>query len=184
MKQKQIGELPIKGLTARWVVEVLSIIVIVIFIVEAIGSIVIYSFYYNSVRQNITSRLNVTAEMLASYNPSSDYEFELEAKEFLADYPEKKQFEVQVFDRFGNMIVSSQGFRPEESAFNDYVAAKNSQNGMGEWIGTLDSGEQVMAVTAILPATDRASLGAVRVVVSLDEINSTIRSNILLVIVC
>ena len=55
MKQKQIGELPIKGLTARWVVEVLSIIVIVIFIVEAIGSIVIYSFYYNSVRQNITS---------------------------------------------------------------------------------------------------------------------------------
>ena len=77
MKQKQIGELPIKGLTARWVVEVLSIIVIVIFIVEAIGSIVIYSFYYNSVRQNITSRLNVTAEMLAAYNPSSDYEFEL-----------------------------------------------------------------------------------------------------------
>ena len=184
MKQKQIGELPIKGLTARWVIEVLSIIVAVIFIVAAIGSIVIYNFYYNSVRQNITSQLNVTAEMLAAYNPTSDYEFELEAKDFLADYPEKKQFEVQVFDRFGNMIVSSQGFRSEETAFNDYIAAKNSQSGTGEWIGRLDSGEQVMAATCILPSTDSVSLGAVRIVVSLDEINSTIRSNIMLVIAC
>lgn len=181
--KRQMGaELPIKGLTARWVVEVLSIIVAVVFIVEIIGVIAIQSFYYNSVRQNITSRLNITAEMLAAYDSASDYEFELEAKDFLADYPEKKSFEVQIFDRFGNMIVSSQGFRPEETAFNDYTAAKYSQNGMGEWTGKLDSGEQVMAVTSILPSTDQACMGAVRFVVSLDNINSTIFNNILVML--
>lgn len=176
------SELNLKSLKGRWLVDVLSIVVISVLILLVGISLFIYNFYHDSVRQNIMSRINISTEVLESYDSASDREFELNAKNFMQSYFDKQTFEVQVFDRYGNMIVSSQGFRSDEKNMNDYVIAKTSKDGVGEWSGTSESGESIMAITAVLPSTKYESMGAIRFVVSMEAVNDAVRNSVLAVI--
>lgn len=177
-------EQQVKGLTSRWLIDVLSIVVVVVVVAIVISAVSVYNFYYDTVRQDLRSKLNISCDVLTSYNCASDAEFELQSKKFLSYYFEKKSYEVQVFDRHGKMITSSQGFRPDDELFADYNIAKTDPEGTGEWIGKTKSGESVMAVTAVLPAADRASMGALRFVVSMDSVNAAIRNSIFVILGC
>mgnify|MGYP004514599831 CR=1 FL=1 len=181
---KTKNDAQIKSLTARWLIDVLSIVVLIVVILEIIASIVIYNYYYNSVRQDLTSRLNVSTDILNEMSSSTDYEFELNAKSYLSDYYEKNALEVQIFDRFGKIIASSRGFLSDGDEYYDYNLAKQNESAIGEWSGKSETGESVMAMTKILPSTDKASMGAIRFIVSLDAINSTIWNSILVAIGC
>lgn len=182
-RRRETNEVGIKSLTARWAIDMLSVFAAVVILLQVLVSFSLYNYFYESVRQNIMSQINLSGDILASFDAQSDYEFERDSKAVLSNYFEKELFEVQIFDRFGNLIASSQGFLPEQKAYKDYELAKNNSSGIGEWIGEMQSGEKVMAVSMILPTKSSRSMGAIRFVVSMEDVDSAILNSMLIVLI-
>lgn len=176
------GDIQVKGLTTRWLLNIIGVVVIVLAVVQIVCSVLIYNFYYNAVQQGIESRISMSSGFLSKNSGVSDSDFEIAAKAYVDEFPDKNALELQVLDKNGNVIVSSRGFLPNDQDFADYQTALQDANGYGKWIGENVNGEKVMAVTKLVPQTNDVSVGAIRFVASLTQIDRNILYNILLLL--
>ncbi|MCH5190859.1 MAG: HAMP domain-containing histidine kinase [Oscillospiraceae bacterium] len=161
------------SIVKRWVFSVLAgIIILIVAIGVAIGF-VFRSQYYNSVRMTLNSR--ASSMVLSYFNSaaaSDDETFNRLARGFVNDFSDKNLMEVWVIDKNGSVVVSSSGFSVKGETYPDYDYAKTDENGKGEWIGRMQNGEKVMALTYVLPQNDNGASGAVRYIISLEDIDS------------
>lgn len=160
------------SIVKRWSLTVLTgIIVLIIIIGIAIGYI-FKTQYYNSVRMTLNSR--ATAMVLSNFNSStavSDENFIKMSKNFVDNFSDKNIMEVWVIDKNGKVVVSSTGFSVKGESYPDYKYAKADESGKAEWIGEMQNGEKVMAMTYILPENESGVNGAVRYIISLEDID-------------
>ncbi len=163
------------SIVKRWVLTVLASTVLVILTVGIFSGVLLKKQYYNSVRMALNSR--ATSLVMSHFNsvPNPDDEtFNRMAKNFVDDFSDKNVMEVWVIDYNGDIVVSSTGFSVDGEPFPDYGYAKTSKDGRGEWIGKMKSGEKVMALTYILPENEQGSSGAIRYIMSLEDIDRQI----------
>ena len=159
-----------KGITKRWLVNVLSVVAIVIIVIEILVSILTSSYY----TQNIKTR---AAELCAGYNSlatCSEEDFSNLAREYIEHFEHKDKIEIDIIDKNGNIIITSTGFLPTKEKMPDYLSAKDSASGYFVANGTTENGEKYMAGTQILSDFGSGSNGAVRWVVSLNAVNRRI----------
>lgn len=160
------------SIVKRWAFSVLAgIIILIIAIGVAIGFI-LKEQYYNSVEMTLNSR--ASAMVLSNFNSASalnDENFIKTAKNFVDNFSDKNVMEVWVIDKNGKVIVSSTGFSVKGEIYPDYDYAKASEDGKGQWTGKMQSGEKVMAMTYVLPQNDNGVNGAVRYIISLEDID-------------
>lgn len=172
------------SIVKRWAFSVLSIIVVVIIAIGVVIGIVLQKQYYDAVRLALNSRSSVM--VLSSFSTASavtDEGFNRTARRFVNNFSDKNIMEVWVIDKEGSVVVSSTGFSVEGEKFPDYDYAKTDPQGKGEWIGKMQSGEKVMTLTCMLPENDYGVTGAVRYIISLEDIdNQLIRIWILVAI--
>ena len=174
----------IKGITQRWLINSLGLILAVLFALEIGFAVVVRSYFYNGINQEVSSRATVLTSFFSRFVNGSDAEFEAGAKEFVEGFTEKEKMEISVFDRYGNLLITSSGFLSEpEKSMPDYDYAVTQENNYGQWVGKLRSGENVMAVTTVLVASDGSMAGAVRYVVSLTLVNRQIMLFILILLI-
>lgn len=161
------------SIVKRWALSVLTgIIVSIVFIGILIGYI-FKSQYYNSVRMTLNSR--ATSMVLSNFNSStfvSDEDFIKMSKKFVDNFSDKNIMEVWVIDKNGKVVVSSTGFSVKGESYPDYKYAKADESGKAEWIGEMQNGEKIMAMTYILPDSDNGVSGAVRYIISLEDIDA------------
>lgn len=163
------------SITKRWIVNTLGIIIVVLLGITAVATAMFREQYYASVRMTLQSRATgMVSSYFSLYNEGSGENFNLRAKEFVQDFSEKSLMEVWVIDARGNVVVSSGGFSVQGEPFPDYTEAKNSLTGKSEWIGRMTSGERVMALTYVLPSLDGNPPGAVRYIISLQDVDNQI----------
>lgn len=163
------------SIVKRWVVTVLASTVSVILIVGISAGIMLKNQYYNSVRVTLNSR--ATSLVMSHFNstsPVSDETFNKMAKRFVDDFSDKNVMEVWVIDKNGDVVVSSTGFSVENESYPDYDYAKSSADNKGEWVGNLQNGEKVMALTYVLPGNEQSASGALRYIISLEDIDRQI----------
>ena len=163
------------SIVKRWVMTVLASTVLVILTVGIFSGVMLRKQYYDSVRMALNSR--ATSLVMSHFNSVSnadDETFNRVAKKFVDDFSDKNVMEVWVIDKNGDVVVSSTGFSVEGEPFPDYGYAKASEDGKGEWIGKMKNGESVMALTYILPANEQGVSGAIRYLISLEDINKQI----------
>lgn len=161
-----------KSIVRRWVFSVLLGIIIPIIIIGVCLSLAIKSQYYDSVRMTLNSR--ASSMMVSDFNTPSaanDEQFVKAARKFIDRFSDKNIMEVWVIDRNGNVVISSSGFSVKGEVYPDYDYAKTDESGKGEWTGRMQNGEKVMALTYMLPQNDNGVNGAVRYIISLDEID-------------
>ena len=79
--------------------------------------------------------------------------------------------EAWVIDRNGKVIISSSGFEIEQTDMPDYNTAVNSSDGEALWIGRTPLGEKMMAQTAMISSSGGEYAGAVRLMISLRDID-------------
>lgn len=160
------------SIVKRWALTVLAgIIVLIIAIGVSIG-LILKSQYYNSVEMTLNSR--ASAMVLSNLNSSAtvtDENFNKLAKNFVDNFSDKNVMEVWVIDRNGNVVVSSTGFSVKGEVYPDYDYAKASEEGKGQWIGETQNGEKVMAMTYVLSQNEKGINGAVRYIISLEDID-------------
>lgn len=178
---KKNGGKYIVGLTKRWFVHSAAIIIAVLLIVCVSLSVIIRSYYYNSVDKRIRSYSNNYIGTYFDGFTLNDKSFEAGAKAFISDFRDKTSVEVWVVNKMGKVIVSSSGFAivdnysiPElKSAFeNNLIPA--------QWTGKLDSGEHITTLTKAIVIDDE-SVGAIRYMISLEEIDAQLNSWYLIV---
>lgn len=169
------------GITKRWILNILSVIVFIIICVVLCLSYMIGTYYYNSVQQSISVRFT---ELNNVFSESSDTttDFLSTAQKYIEDFPEKEQMELQSVNSIGRVTLTSTGFVPDEKEkMPDLDEAL--KNGTGEAITTsqLSTGEDIMAGTRIFTSQDGTVIGAIRFVTSMSDINITIEICILII---
>ena len=164
-----------KSIVKRWAVTVLAGTVFVIIVIGILVGLFIKNQYYESVRMTLNSR--ATSMVMSYFNSPTvvnDETFNKMAKNFVDNFSDKNVMEVWVIDKNGNVIVSSTGFSVKGESYPDYNYAKANDSGKGEWIGRMQNNEKIMALTYILPENQQGVSGAIRYIISLQDIDRQI----------
>ncbi len=161
------------GITKRWIKNTLGIITVLLAIIAAACIVFIHNYYYRTVKYTLITKDNDLVTTFFDLNSGSDRDaFTSGARKYIEAFEDKDSMEVWVIDKNGNVVVTSSGFDESNIKMPDYEAALTSDIGRGEWLGRLDSGEKVMTMTATLIGDSGEINGAVRYLISMEDIDS------------
>ena len=181
MLSKKIHIPKIKGITLRWLINIIGVIAVFFIIVFICSSISIKNHYYSNVESILSSGTSTTAIDYFSSNLESGVSLEQSAADFIDSYSYKEKTTIWVIDSDGKVILSSSGFAIEKQDMPDYNQALTSVDGTGKFVGKIDSGEKVMAICSAIKNPDGDIAGAVRVMSSLEQIDNQIGSMVFLI---
>ncbi len=165
-----------KGITRRWMVNGLGVIVVLLLIFEVAFVISIRAYYYQNVNQSLSASAERLAGSLEMSLSDNSFDFETRAQEIVANFPDKEKMEIQLVDAEGKVLMSSSGFQPDNDVkMPDYDLAKeDKKNGFGVWHGRNESGENIMALTMLLKDRNGYIHGGFRYLVSLTQVDRQI----------
>ncbi|MBP5361713.1 MAG: HAMP domain-containing protein [Ruminococcus sp.] len=172
-----------KSITKRWIFNNLGVIVLALLVIEMVVIYAIQSYFYNSAKQYLVSKLNAVTSVLSIHSQDSSANFSAEMRNMLETFNEKDKIELMAVNANGRVVLTSSGFSPDaDTVMPDYEEAM--ETGEGSYTGRLAGGEKILAVSAPISSFN-SEYSAVRMVTSLTEIDNTIRGYILLVtIIC
>lgn len=163
------------GITKRWIMNTLSVIILILVIVNVCASVFIKNYYYEMAETTIDSKVQRSAvqSFFNNYTNSNEELFAEGAREFAESFGYSYLMDVWVIDNKGSVLVSSAGFSVNDSAgMADFEMAKSAENGTGMWTGRNSNGEKIMAKTFTILNSDGTLAGAVRLIVSLEDLDS------------
>jgi len=156
----------VKGITRRWLVNILfSIIAGVLIVLVALGFLM-YSYYCNMAR----SQADNYARYFTGLSYSTADNFIASVREYIEKFEHSEKMQVQIIDSDGKIIADTSGFATDDIVMPDYEIARTSATGRGSFIGETSSGEDVMAETFMLNDTGNGVHGAVRWIISMQSI--------------
>ncbi len=162
------------GITRRWIRNTLSVISVLVLVIVVAASVTLKQYYYRMAENTIDSKVQQTSvrTFFKNYVDSSDQVFEEGAREFIESFSYSYIMDVWVVDGGGNVIVTSSGFLDmDDSVMEDYETALTSEDGSGIWTGDNASDEKIMAKTLTIVNSDGSVAGAVRMMVSLEDLD-------------
>jgi signal transduction histidine kinase len=162
------------GITKRWLKNTLGIISVLLTIVAAASMIFLHSYYYRTVRYTLLSKDNDLVTTFFDVNSGTGKDaFTSGARKYVESFDDKDTMEVWVINNEGKVIVTSSGFEiNSEIQMPDYEVALKSDIGRGDWLGKLDTGEKVMTMTSLLFGDNGETIGALRYMVSMNDIDA------------
>ncbi len=168
----------------RWIKNVLLVFTAVMFLFSCI---IIYSSctrYFNSAELAIRARNSKSVDTFFSeYNNGDADAFTIGAYEFVENFQYRDIMEVWVLDKNGKLLVSSSGFSESSSSdWEDYDIALEAEDNIGVKRLKLSSGEPVTAMTYILRDSAGNNYGAVRYLVSMQDMYNQLFMIIIIVI--
>ena len=165
----------VKGITKRWLLNSLGVILILIVALVFSLSYAIQNYIYYGIQQAINGRAGELTNVFSDYGQRSSQDFLTAARNYVENFPNKESMELMVFNSEGHIITTSIGFAPDQSQpMPDYQQALADANGYGTWTGRLTSGGKVMADTRVIQNDAGSVVGGVRYVVSLEEADKQI----------
>ncbi len=173
----------IRGITLRWLINIIGVIAVFFIIVFVVFSFSIKTHYYSNVESILNSGTSTSAVGYFSSNLESGISLEQSAVDFLDSYSYKEKTTTWIIDSEGDVVLSSSGFAIEKQDMPDFNQALTSSEGTGKYIGTINSGEKVMAICRIIKNPDNDIVGAVRVMSSLDQIDNQVGTIIFLIFI-
>ena len=177
MRIKWMPHLFYKGITRRWLVNSMSVILAVLAVIWISFALFIHAYYYNNIAQYLKSVAKINNSSLISSLEQSGTDYYSTSKQFIDGFTDKDTMELLVLDRRGRVLFSSSDFGESGSDVpQDFIRARASDSNIGVWSGiNRQTGEKVMAVTGILrePQSNQI-LGATRYVVSLSHADGQI----------
>lgn len=178
MKEKLIKKFHtgrIDGLTKRWLLNIVLVVVITLLTAFVVASFSIKTYYYKSVENILNAGASTNSVNYFSANLDSGASLESSAAEFIDSYSYKDKTTVWVIDNEGNILASSNGFIVENCDMPDYTEAMTSPSGTGKYAGKIyEHGDKIMAVTRVIQNTSGANVGAVRVMATINDVDRQI----------
>lgn len=160
----------------RWMINSMGVIFVLLMIFSTAFGLSIRSYYYRSVEYSLSSRIDSVESVFAQLVSSNAAYPTLDtlAREFVENFEDQEKLELQIISRSGGVMVTSGGFQPESGVAPDYLAALQSAEYRGGWMGYTGAGEHVMAKTLALRNADGTVYGGIRYVTSLRMVDNQI----------
>ncbi len=162
-----------RSIAARWFLGSFGVVAVLLIILDITGFFLIRSYFYGAVRQYIETQANIAAGVVDRLYAESGSDYSDEVINSIEQFEKKNYAELMAINRDGKVYLSSSGFKPAESYdMPDYYDAAASESHNGYYVGSLGSGERIMAYTVMNPLSG----GATRIVTSLTKIDARIYS--------
>ena len=175
---KKIG-----GITKRWLKDIFSVILVLVLSVSVAACLFIRTYYYTSIKNVLeTNSGELITTFFNIYGANSEDGFAIAGREFIENCGMLDLMEIWIIDNSGNVLLSSSGFEvsPQQN-MPDFIEAMNSASGKATWVGKLSTGEKIMAMTESVMNTDGTAAGAIRYIVSLEDVDSQIGFSCLII---
>ncbi len=160
-----------KGITRRWLLNGFCVIAILILVVEVAFALMLRTYCYRSVETILSDHASTHAELFSQYCSDTDFDFEVTARDFAESFADKERFELQIVNNDGSVLISSTGFMPSTLTAPEFSQASSSDEKLAMWQGSTMSGENAMAVSALITDENGEVYGAVRYVTSLSLVD-------------
>lgn len=163
----------IKGLTKRWVFNVLSVILLVIFLVEIIAVILLNDYTMSSVNDYMDSTLTSVVQLFPKEALKSSATFEISAKEYTESSYNNEKIEIQFLSPKGELVISTSGFGDDSpEVLEDISALMNIQGHKKIYTTTLSGGEKVICASAVVTSSSNDSfpVGGIKIISSLESV--------------
>ena len=161
-------------ITKRWMFNGFAVIVALLLIFGVVCILAFRSYYYQSVQTVLYTRAGRMSTVLSEFMEDPSFEFQSGARNLLAAFNEHDLMEMQILNTDGVAEMSSTGFTPAKEAMPDYEDALDSDDDIAVWQGDNENGENVMALSLVVRNNSRAAVGAVRFIVSLEQVDARI----------
>lgn len=160
-----------QGISRRWFVNTIGVVFIVLAVSIFALVVTVQSSTYSGIEQALTGRVDELLNWLsADSGDITSSEFAAITRDYIERFPDKNDMEIMALNRNGKIFTTSTGFEPDQSQkMPDYDDALKSADNAGKWIGELDTGEKVMAITRVVRNDDGVLTGSVRYLVSLEK---------------
>lgn len=175
-----------KGITRRWFNNVALIVVIVLITVSGTMIISLRNYYYSAVEMALNSYAGEKlTNLLGDYSEESGG-FVAAGRDFIESFSDRDVMEAWIIDSTGKVVLSSSGFEiSDDIEMLDYVKAVSNEIGISKWTGKIATGEKIMAVTSSYDYPNGNHAGAVRLMISLERIDSQlVMLSVLIITVC
>ena len=165
----------VRGITRRWLFSSLGKIFAVLLAIECGLALFIHEHFYNEARQELNSQTAQLANIFPGYKENSEADFIERAERYVARFEAKNDEQVVVFDSEDKPIFSSSGeLNDSAEELADYVAAKDVESRIGNFVGRDSRGEKIMAQTMAIYSDEGEFIGAIRYIVSLQPVDNNI----------
>lgn len=178
---KKLKTSKIEGITRRWLINIIGIIVILFIVAFIASSFTLKTYYYNSVESIVRSGASDSAVGYFVNNANAGKSIESCASTFMDSYSHKDTTTLWVIDVDGNVVLSSSGFAIEKQDMPDFTQAMTTNTDSSKYVGHSANNEKIMAVTRPITNSDGVKVGAIRVMSSLDKVDDQIRTLCLLI---
>ena len=164
-----------KSIANRWFFNSFGVVAILLVVLNVAFYFIIRGFYYSSVRQYNETEASIVAGVLERFYDDTSTDYTNEMRNAVEEFEKKNFAELMAINSQGKVFLSSSGFSPaEEYEMPDYEQALSSPEGSGYHTGYLENSEKYMAVTVLLKSGTNVTKNAIRIVTSLDGVDSQI----------
>ncbi len=161
-----------RSISRRWFVNTIGAVLLVLAVSILTLSFTVKNSAYSSIEQALTGRVDELLNWLSvsSGGHQTASKFAAITRDYIETFPDKNDMEIMALNRGGQVFTTSTGFEPDQNQeMPDYEAALQSPDDSGKWIGKLNTGEKVMAVTRVVRDESGSLTGSVRYLVSLER---------------
>ncbi|GHV32949.1 sensor histidine kinase [Clostridia bacterium] len=165
----------LSGIRRRWLVNSLTLSVVMALIGIAGYSIAMSEYYHTSVRNTLESRATATANYFSRYITTSYNEYYASAVRFTNDFQDRDLLELQFIDTHGRVVISASGLTVGYVPVTGDIGSTLTGGKVSAWTG-IDglTGENVLSVSAPLVFKGQEIIGVLRYVTSLREVSRRI----------
>lgn len=168
-----------KSLPRRWFINTIGVVFVVLAVSIVSLAFTFKNSTYNGIELALTGRMDELLNWLSadSGGNKSSSEFAAITRDYIERFPDKNDMEIMALNRSGRIFTTSTGFEPDQNQkMPDYEAALQSPDNSGKWVGLLDTGEKVMAITRVVRNDSGVLTGSVRYLVSLEKADAQTRT--------
>lgn len=158
----------IKGIRKRWMMNSISVVLLIAFLAVFAFSAAMGSYYYSSMSSGLESKANAAAGF---FRNTVESEFRAAATSYVETFDENDKLELQILDTYGRIYLSSYGLTSGSTPSTPEIAEAVASGHPRVWSGADPStGEHIMAVSAPIIYNDSV-VSVVRFVTSLRAVD-------------
>lgn len=163
------------GIQRRWLVHVVSWVVLLVLGCVFVSTMVVSSYYYSNMRFGLEAKAKASADFFKNYVDLSYTDYYQSCVTFAQTFEDKNSIELQFISRNGTIVVSSYGqWSGQAPGTSDITEAVETQQ-MAYFSGrSPQTGEHIMAVSTPVTYTNGEVIGVLRYVTSLKEVDRQI----------
>lgn len=171
-----LKSIKVEGITRRWLINIIGVIAVILLIAFIAASFSIKSYYYKTVESIVSSGASSSAVSYFVNNIEQGNSLEASAADYVDSYSYKDRTTLWIIDDNGKVILSSSGFTVDSAKMPDYEKALSNEDGFAKYIGKIENGEKVMAVTRIITDKNGVEVGAIRSMTTVNAVDNQIRA--------